>query len=232
MMNRQYFKLYNLLKNNKITKSEFNLLTTKISNNWLDKLIIRLFNPYDNLTMATIMTVGLFAILFYSIMAHLSGVYFPGIPSSEEMIIANSHITFSRLLLTQVYQWLILSTTFYIISKLCRSQNIFLWDFLVYTAFAYLARFIFSLEFWILKLLAPQFLLVSNNIGQLIKSYPKILVSLWHINQLLMYIWLYRLYFLAMQLASGLSKTKLWLTFILGMVLAQSIWYNLSKYLL
>ena len=66
-MNRQYFKLYNLLKNNKITKSEFNLLTTKFSNNWLDRLIIRLFNPYDNLNMATIMTVGLFSILFYSI---------------------------------------------------------------------------------------------------------------------------------------------------------------------
>ena len=233
IINKEYFRLYQLYQKNKLTQAEFNLLVSKINRTtWLDMVILWIFSPYTQLKSGMALIFGLSFMLFYSILAKISGFYFPGIPGAEEIFNPAQQLSFIQIFLDQILQWILLSMTFYVIAKLNKTQNIKLFDFLAFMSMAYLARVFFSFELYTVKLIAPDFFKISSSLTKLIQHYPKILVSIWHVNELLMDVWIYRLYFASLELASGLVKIRLWITYILGIVIAQSICYNLSKYLL
>lgn len=134
--------------------------------------------------------------------------------------------------MNQIIQWLLLSIIYYVFAIVCRIQNLRFIDFLALIAIAYMARTIFSLELFVINLIAPDFVRYSTDLSKLAQYYSKVLVSIWGINQYLMEFWLYRLYFVSLELASGLTKLRLWVVFILGLILAQSINFNLARYLL
>lgn len=232
-MNKDYLRLTQLLQNNKITKTEFNVLVSKCNyKTWLDIIIIWIFNPYNKLSPKMALIFGFGCILLLSYLSKFTGFHFLGIPGSEEIFNSTQKLSYLQLFSEQFLQWITLSTVFYLVAKINKAFRIRLIDFFAFVAMAYLARIVFGFELFVIKLIDINFYIISGSITKLSHSYSKFIISLWHINQWLMYVWLYRLYFASLELASGLSKTRIWTTYIISMVVAQSIYYNISKYLL
>lgn len=232
-MNNEYIRLAEMRRQNKITNLELNILLSQLGyRTWLDKIILWILTPYANLSAKVALAIGGFGFVIICSTGYLGEYYFPGIPGAAEIINPALHLTFIKIFLNQIIQWLLLSIIYYIFAIVCRIQNLRLIDFLTLIAIAYMARTIFSLELFVINLIAPDFVRYSTDLSKLAQYYSKVLVSIWGINQYLMEFWLYRLYFVSLELASGLTKLRLWVVFILGLILAQSINFNLARYLL
>ena len=231
-MNNEYLRLYKLWQDNKLTKSEFKLLSSKIeSNTPLDKIILWVFNPFSKLSPSYALTIGLCFITLISFIGSTTGFHFEGLPPAEKVLNPKLKFSFIQIFAEHILHLSILSIIFYIIAKFTRAKNIRLFDFFAFITMAYLARAIYSIELYFLKLLSPKFFSNLDTLKILMVHYPKRVIIIWTILQWLMYIWLFRLYFVALELASGLSAKRLWITYILGMIIANTIGHNLSKYL-
>lgn len=231
-MNKEYIRLYKLWQDNKITSPEFRILISKIkTNTMLDMIIIWILNPFSKLSPRYAFIIGTCLILFISFIGSMTGFHFEGIPPSEA-VVSSLKITFTRILSEQILGLIILSITFYILSKINNAKNLRLFDFCAFIAIAYLARAVYSIELYLLKLFIPSFFINLDHIKMQVTHFPKILNIVWTTIQWLMYIWLFRLYFVALQMASGLVKTRLWVTYIIGLIVGNTICYSISKYLL
>ena len=231
IINKEYSRLYQLLQENKLTKPEFNILVSKINQKtWLDIIISWIFSPYTKLKPSRALILGLGFMLLSSCLAMMSGFHFPGIPASEEVLAPQTKLGFIQILLEHILQWFILSIVFYLIAKANKAKNIRLFDFFAFIAMAFLARVVFGIELLGLKLISPDFFANSSDTRNLLIHYSRVVISIWIIVKWLMYIWLYRLYFASLELASGLTGVRLWTNFVLGLVIAQTICYNLFNY--
>ena len=218
--------MYQLWRTNKITRTEFKLLTSRIKiTTWLDVIIELVFNPYAKLHPSTALIVGISLIILSSLIASVTGFHFPGIPGSEEILKLPIKLGFTRILFEHTLQWLSLSIVFYLIAKIIKARNLRVFDFFAFFAMAYLAKVCFGIELLIIKLISPSFFVMLDNTPQLILHYPKILISVSIFMRWLMYIWLYLLYFASLELSCSLTKTKLWIIYMTGLVLANTICY-------
>lgn len=232
-MNNEYIRLAEMRRQNKITNLELNILLSQLGyRTWLDTIILWILTPYANISAKVAFTIGGFGFLIICSTGYFGRYYFPGLPGVVEIVNPALHLTFIKICLNQIIQWLLLSIIYYVFAIVCRIQNLRFIDFLALIAIAYMARTIFSLELFVINLIAPDFVRYSTDLSKLAQYYSKVLVSIWGINQYLMEFWLYRLYFVSLELASGLTKLRLWVVFILGLILAQSINFNLARYLL
>lgn len=227
-MNKEYLRLHKLWQEDKLTKAEFKLLSSKIATNtWLDIVLMWIFSPFSKLSSKNDLILGSVLILLSSSIAYFGGFHFPSISGWQEIIDPAKRIGFLRILIEHFIQWFILSITLYLITKISRAKNVLLLDFFAFVAMAVLARVVFGVEIWLVKLISSDFFSNSADTKYLILHYLRIFVGLWIVTQWLMYIWLYRLYFVAFELASGLSKVRLWVTFIAGIIIANTICYNI-----
>lgn len=230
-MNNEHIRLAEMRRQNKITNLELNILLSQFGyKTWLDTIILWIYTPYANISAKNALVVGCAGLVIICSTSYSAGYYFPGIPGVVEIITPPLHLTFIKIFLNQIIQWLLLSIIYYLFTIACRIRNLRLIDFLALFAIAYMARVLFSIELFIVNLVAPDFVRYSANLSKLVQYYPKILVSIWGVNQYLMEFWLYRLYFASLELASGLTKSRLWIVYILGLILAQSINFNFSRY--
>lgn len=232
-MNNKRIRLAEMRRQNKITNLELNILLSQLGyRTWLDTIILWILMPYANISAKVALTIGGFGFVIICSTGYFGRYYFPGIPGVAEIVNPALHLTLIKIFLNQIIQWLLLSIIFYLSAIAWHVRNLRLIDFLALIAIAYIARVLFSLELFVINLIAPDFVRHSNDLSKLAQYYPKILVSIWGINQYLMEFWLYRLYFVSLELASGLTKLRLWIVYILGLILAQSINFNFSRYLL
>ena len=232
ILNKQHLRLHKLYTENKLTRAEFRLLISQIGTNaWLDKVILWIFNPFARLKPKKALAFGLVIILFISMLGMLTGFHFSGIPAPADILTEGNKLGFSRILTEHLIQLSVLSIMSYILAKINHIKNIRVLDFFAYFSMAFLARAVFSINLFILKLLSPDFFVTFTQTDKLIHAFPKILVSLWIIFQWLLYIWLYRLYFAALEISSGLSAKRLWICYLFVMIIGNTICYYLSNYL-
>lgn len=137
-------------------------------------------------------------------------------------------INFVLLLYQNLVSWLIISCTFIILSKVFKQKRLRVIDFFGTAALArypylFLAGYI-ALTGW----LDPSFLAIDYSKG--LNFHPSVMLTIFGFVLIFCMIWQVFTYFFALKEASGLSGIKLWVSFIVSIILGEVISYPITMY--
>jgi hypothetical protein len=225
-MNKDYIRLYQLWQSGKLQKSEFKYLVRQLPTvtTWLDIIIMWIFNPYGKFNAKQAFCVGIAIQIIAIYIATLNGFHFPSVPAPHELFSAYIKLHPITPFAEQMLQWCVLSLVFYLLSRIAGAKNLRILDFFAFFAMSYLARLIITLYLAILKLISPPFFANTLDIGKLLMLYPHYYVGIWYGITIAIHVWFIRLYFLSLKLASGLSGFKIWVVFVVGIILSSTIY--------
>lgn len=231
-MTEEKNRLRNMLKENKITKEEYTLLSASLDkkSSFAASLFWFLVNPFQKIAGFYALVTGLIIFICMCYFGVLANVYFPGILQVlNGVVVKNPKTPLSfQLLLYQIFvSWLVLVALFYIAAKIFQQKKLRLLDFfgtVALSRFPYLVMTIFTL---IMRILEPTFMNLDITKG--VQMHPSILASFVSIFIYFCVLWQIATYYYALKISSGLAGKKLWISFIVAILLGEAITQPLTS---
>lgn len=230
-MKKDLEKLTDLFKNGKISEDDFKLLSAALvnRNSRIPSIFAIAINPFQRIAGASALIIGLMIIVIMSYLGVIAKVYFPGIIDVlNSVVVKNPQIplSFQLLLYQNLVCWLILSILFFIGSKVFQPKKIRIIDFLGTVALARYPFLLVTAFISIIQIINPNFMNIDITKGiQSQMSFGMILFSLLVIS---FAIWQITTYFFALKVSSGLIGKKLWITFVVALILGEAISWPLT----
>ncbi|MBA2711156.1 MAG: hypothetical protein H0U57_11260 [Tatlockia sp.] len=232
-MNKEEMKLSNMLKENKISESDYQMLMAALDNQSLCRKIENslLINPFQKIAGIKALLLGLIVLILMSIVGSYSDVYIDGtfgylFAENIKAIKPN----FILLLYQNTVAILTLALLFFLISKLYKQKNLRIIDFLGTVA---LARFpiLISLIFTFFdRYIEPDSYKMDYSKGiELHITLSSLLVNFIVMGALA---WIIMTYLFAFKESSGLQDKKLWIGFATVMIVGELIALILTRWFL
>lgn len=225
-MTEEKQRLLNMLKENKISQEEYQLLSAS-----LDKkssaaiaLFSFLMNPFQKVAGIYALITGLIILICMSYVGVLANVYFPGILQVlNGVVVKNPKIALSfHLLLYQILvSWLVLAALFFLAARMFQQKKLRLVDFFGTVALARFPYLIVTLFTWMMRVLNPT--LMNVDITKGVQMHPSLTASFVGIFIYLCVLWQIATYYYALKVSSGLTGKKIWISFIVTIVLGEAI---------
>lgn len=222
-MSAEKERLLKMLDENKISENDYKILLAAIdSKNSKFKFIISLLvNPFQKIAGVKSLVIGVAIIFVMSYIGVLAKLYYSAIldiTNATEVLHPKVPLSFLVLLYQNLVIWILLSAVYIIIAKIFRAKKVRIVDFLGTTALARYPYFFFTILFFITQLFVPNFSLYDTAKGYI---HPNILMMLLGVIFLLCGIWQLVAYYYAFKESSGLTHKKLWIGFVVSMLIAE-----------
>jgi hypothetical protein len=227
MMNNEKERLDNLLRANKITASDYKILLSAIEKKPSRAKLILLFlvNPFQKIAGIKALVLGMLIILIMSYLGLTAKMYFSSIVTVVSAAMIKSPkmpINFFLLLCQNLIAWTTLSLLFIAAAKILQPKKTRIIDFLGTVALARFPFLFFMLFVNILVLLHFDMNHIDLLYGAPEYNYS-ILPFLFYVICVVSMVWNVVTYFYAYKESSGLDGKKLFVSFIITMVLANTI---------
>ena len=233
-MNKEEQRLLTMLKDNKISESDYQMLSSALNKKSLCTVIndSLLVNPFQKIAGFNALLIGLVLAVLMSLVGVYANVFFDAslgfiIPQGIKTALKPN---FFLLLYQNIVAIFVTSTLFLISALIFRQKRIRVIDFYGTVAMARFPLFI-SLIFIILQqLIDPK--LYHEDISKGIELHFSLLSTVSYLLFLSCFIWQIMTYFSALKVSSGFEGKRLWTCFIICMVLAESVSMALTRYFL
>lgn len=225
-MNKDKEHLMSMLRENKISQDDYNLLLGALNKkSFFDKVSsLFLINPFQKIAGFNALILGMVVMIFMSYFGVIAKVYFPGVLSVlNASAVVNQKIenNFFLLAYQNLVAWLVLAGMFMMAAKIFQQKRVRIVDFLGTVALARFPLLILTLFMSIIRVVNPGFLAIDLSKG--IPLHPSIAMSVFSAIAICLFIWQVATYFYALKESSGLIGKKLWLSFIVSLILGECI---------
>lgn len=230
-MKKDNEKLLNMLKEGKISENDFKVVSLALEKKKfsIPSLLLFAFNPFQKIAGWYALILGAITIIIMSYLGTIAKVYFPGIIDCLNSVVVKNPKTplnFYLLLYQNIICWLVLSILFIGIAKYLPNKKIRMLDFFGTVALARFPYLLLTLLLSIIQIVNPSFMDIDLSKGvEIHLSMPMILFGLFAAG---FGIWQITTYFYSFKVSSGLIGKKLWIGFILAMVLGEAISWQLT----
>ncbi len=226
MMNTEKTRLENMLRDNKISREDYDILASALKRkSFFTKMQSSLLlNPFQKIAGLNALVLGMIILFMTSYIGLKADVYFLS-PLSVINASALAKQTFSHpflfLVLQNTISWLTLSLLYILITKLLQKNKIRIIDFLGTVSLARFPILLITLYTYLIRVFFPSLLRIDFSNGyQIHWSMTQYLISV-PITGLA--IWQGFVYFYALKESSGLNGKKLWGGFLAAIVLGEFI---------
>lgn len=224
-MSKENERLINMLKENKISEEDYKLLSAAIDKKSSRASLIFsvLTNPFQKVAGLYALISGLAVIFCMSYLGVVAKCYSVGVIGSLNASVIKSHIqpTFSLLLYQNLIVWLVLTLLFICFAKILQQKRLRLIDFFGTVALSRFPYLIMMIILAITRVTHQSFLDIDITKG--LQLHPSIFMSLFSAAIILCFIWEVVMYFYALKESSGLTGKKLWISFIVALILGEVI---------
>jgi hypothetical protein len=151
-------------------------------------------------------------------------VYFPAslqVLNAHIIKDPNIHPTFLLLLYQNIICWVITSLLFLIAAKICLSKGTRIIDFFGTVGLSRFPFLIITFIIFVIQLINPNFM--NIDLTKMIPVHPQFSMMVFGIVVSICGVWQIITYFYALKESSGLAGKKLWISFIVTMILADLI---------
>ena len=219
-------RLMDLLNENRISQSEYNLLIKSLDKKQSKFSIFLRFmlNPFDYITQYPAFFSGLVIIFMLSYVGNITSMNFSGFVGVD--FVRGQQFDYVEILANLFIIWLCISLFSYLICKLLGGYGLRIFDFFAFCGLAKLP-FFFAMLLDSISYHIDQRLLDNEHSGQgiFINIYGGILDTI----VIIFIFWHLILYYQAFKAASGLNNQRRWFGFIVTMVVTNSlltVWLN------
>lgn len=228
-MTKDKEKLFNMLKEGKISETDFKVLSSALEKKNSSSLLSLAINPFQKIAGLYALILGAITIICMSYLGTIAKVYFPGIIDClNAAVVKNPKISpnFIFLLYQNIVCWFLLSILFIFTAKYFQNKKLRMIDFFGTVALARFPFLFLTFLLSIIQIVAPSFMNIDISQGiEIHLSFSMVLFSLMAIG---FGIWQIAAYFYALKVSSGLIGKKLWISFILAIVVAEAISWKLT----
>ena len=225
-MNQEKEHLMNMLKEKKISQEDYNLVLGALEKkSFFEKMSSSfLINPFQKIAGFKALISGMVVMILMSYFGVLAKVYYPGVLSLlNGSAVANQKIEINFFLLAyqNLVAWLVLAGMFLIATKIVHRKKVRVIDFLGTVALARFPLLLLTLIMATIRVLNPGFLVIDLSKG--IPLHSSVMMHLFSAITIILFIWQIATYFYALKESSGLIGRKLWLSFIVSLIVAEFI---------
>ena len=225
-MSKEKEHLMSMLKENKISEDDYNLLMGALQKKTFFEKISSslLLNPFQKVAGFHALVDGIIILLCMSYLGTIAEVYFPGVLSVlNASVVANQKIENNFFLLA--YQNLVacsvLAGSFLFAAIIFKQKGLRLVDFLGTVLMARFPLLILTVFLSAIRLVNPRFLAIDLSKG--VSLHPSLIMSVFSATVICLFIWQITTYFYALKESSGLTGKKLMLSFIVSLILSELI---------
>jgi len=225
-MNTENEKLRNMLKEGKITENDFQLLSTALDKRkpCISRLFTLAINPFQKIAGWYALFSGILVMCCMSYLGVIAKVYFPGILAVLNASTVKNPavpINFSWGMYQNFVSWIILSILFIITAKIFKQRQVRLIDFFGTVALSRFPFLVLVVFISIIRVVNPAFMEIDitkgfpihSSLSMVAFSFVVILCAAWQLTT----------YFYALKESSGLTGKKLWISFIVAIILGDII---------
>jgi hypothetical protein len=225
-MNKDQNRLLNMLKENKITENDYKTLSAALNkkSSPLTTVFSFLANPFQRIAGLPALLLGLMVMVLMSYLAVFAKVYFYGACTLLNATVIShpkTPIHFSLLLYFNMISWAIMTSAFLISTWICQQKRIRIIDFLGTTALARFPYLVLIAVLCVIRFMNPGFM--NINLTKALPMQPSIMMMLTGGLFMLCLIWQMAMYFYALKESSGLVGKKLYISFIVSVILCEVI---------
>ena len=225
-MSRDKAHLMSMLKDDKITQDDYNLLLAALNKkSFIERMSgAFLINPFQKIAGVKALFTGGIVMLMMSYLGVIANVYFIGALSLlNGVVVINQPIKINFFLLAyqNLVACLVLSGMFIIAAKILQPKKVRIIDFIGTVALARFPLLILTILMGVLRFFKVAFIDIDLNKG--IPLHPSLTMSLFSAACLGLIAWQIAAYFYAFKESSGLSGKKLWFGFLVSLVLGELI---------
>jgi hypothetical protein len=229
-MNAEKERLDKMLAENKISFNDYKILLAAINNkdSWIKATIAFLLNPFKKIAGFKALVIGLIIIIGMSYLGTIVKVYYSAIldlMNAHEVFNPKYPLTFTILLYQTFLSWMIVSLFYIIAAKIAHAQKTRIIDFLGTVALARYPYLLFTVFLYIVQLFVPDILKYELPQGY---THPSNLLMTVGMIFSLCTIWQVSAYYYAFKESSGLTNKKLWISFIVIMIVGEFISQKLA----
>jgi len=219
-------RLLALLKDNKISKDDYQLLLAAIDKkpSRLVQFFFFAINPFHKIAGWLALSIGILILLAISYLGVIAKFYYPSVLSSlDALVVKNPKVPLNFFLLA--YQnfviWLLLTVIFFLVAKILKQRGIRAVDFFGTVALSRFPTLVYTAISAIVWLVYPAVMYVDINQGYPIHQTTA--MALMDVFYAVCSVWQLAIYFFAFKVSSGLVGKKLYLSFIFSILLAETI---------
>lgn len=221
MTNNEQLRIDNMLATGQISTEDHTILTEALGNrkNKFQWMMSYVFDPFASVSSGTALAIGVALMLAMSFFGSQLGIYFPG--AIDLQIAGKGRVFdgFGKLLFQNGVAVLSIAGAFFVGALLFKKRNLRLIDFLGFVA---LARLPYALFTFVLFFLSPAFPSLLPRTDDVTPGGGMIVIA---ILSLAVLVWQGVLMFSAQKYASGLKGKYLWISFVLGLIVAEALSY-------
>lgn len=234
-MNNDKERLMTMLKEKKITQEEYNTLLTALKKKsfFLKIESSLLLNPFQKIAGFKALIFGIIILLTSSYMGVLAKLYFLGpltIINATAVVKQSREIGFLLLAYQNIICLLLLTTLFFIAAKILQNKKIRLIDFLGTLSLARFPLLFFTVIVSFARRMNPTILDFDMSQGIPLHAHSSIGFVILAVTGMALIVWEIILYFYAMKESSGLVGKKLWLGFIISLIVSELIAFPLTTW--
>lgn len=220
-------KLLVMLRENKITKEDYQLLINSIKTSEGHPIYAWFINPFQKIAGIKSVILGLLVLVTLSATGVVAGVYYPSILdclNASAMPYTNAiKPNFSLLLIQNIVNWLALSLVFYLVSISLKQRRIRLIDFLGTVAVSRFPYIVLSLLIVLVWKIDPKILNFDSHINTEFHFHFSVINFMINFMWEFCYAWQITTYLFSLKESSGLNGTKLWVGFVISLILGVAI---------
>lgn len=230
-MSKEKLKLMSLLKENKISETDYKLLCAAMDKK---SLLLNIessifINPFQKIAGFKALLLGLFIMLMMSVLGVIAKVYFDGILGYVFSLNIKAHLQPGLMLLLyqNVVSWLVLTLLFLLCALLFRQKRIRVIDFFGTVA---LSRYPFLISVGyiaLLQTLDPSLFNIDSSHGY--EMHLTLIGTVTNLIWNVCFFWQLITYFFALREASGLEGKRLWASYLVAILLGDVISITLAR---
>lgn len=222
-----------MLSEHKISNKDYQVLMEALEekSRVTTSLLSVILNPFQKLAGTHALVAGLLVMIMLSLLALKAKMYLPGsltIVNAEAIKNPKNSLNFSLILYQIGMSWVILSGFFITFSLIFRQKRLRLIDFLGTTAFSRFPYLFLMIFIYLIQFFDPSFF--SIDVIKEFDLHPSFAKSIFGFGILVFIIWQLITYFNALKESSDLRGKRLWVGYILSIILAEVLSYPVTMF--
>lgn len=217
-MHQETQKLNALLNSQKISKADYQLLSTALEKKRLDnKVLSLLINPFQKIAGVQGLILGIVIMLAMSYVGSIAQIYFSdllGNPIASGATSTRVHPTFYWLLFQNIVNCSVLILMFLLSVKIYKQKGVRLIDVIGTVLMSRYPTFILAVVVAFINYYDPS--IFSFTPGKGYNYQPSIINTFVEFAYLSCLVWQIATYFFALKESTGLTENKLWISFMLS----------------
>ncbi len=223
-MKNEKERLLCMLKENKITEHDYKILSAALDKKTsrISAFFSLLVNPFQKIAGLKALLLGMGVMIAMSFLGVLAKVYFPGPLSCLNAVVIKNpkmQINFFLLLYQNMISWLVLTVLFITAAKLFQQKRMRAIDFFGTVALSRIPFLVLTAMISIIQIVNPDFMNIDITKG--IPIHASFVMNVFSLVIVFCCAWQIATYFYALKESSGLVGKKLWLSFIVAIILGE-----------